>query len=218
MKVVVFTDCTTCAYCKKIKPVLSGGSAFRSYLGSLGIGFDWGDRSQDPAHYAGLKRQYGFSGSYPAVFVIGDNGKTVARFVARNYTAKKLITKIGSYCASCNSGTSPAPAQKVKTCPTCKGSGFVAVLLALCLSIASGCVSTFGNYKAATKPDESPSFKFYRFAVCYPFAIEDVEFPNGVKIGKWSSTGGAAELVPLVDATGKLMGYVAAGAVKGAVK
>jgi len=216
MKVVVFTDCTTCAYCKKIKPVLSAGSAFRAYLGSVGIGFDWGDRSQDPAHYAGLKRQYGFSGSYPAVYVIGDNGKTVARFVARNYTAQKLITKIGSYCASCNTGN--ATASKTKTCPTCKGSGVVAVALALMLSIAVGCVSTFGNYKAATKLDESPSFKFYRFAVLYPFAIEDVEFPNGVKIGRWSSTGGAAELVPLVDATGKLVGYVAAGAVKGAVK
>lgn len=205
MKVVVFTDCVTCAYCKKIKPVLSGGSAFRSYLGSVGIGFDWGDRSQDPAHYAGLKRQYGFSGSYPAVFVIGDNGKTVARFVARNYTAQKLITKIGYYCASCNSVT--VSASKTKTCPTCKGSGVVAVLLALMLSIAAGCTAT----RVTVKNSNGSEWTVKRLTFGQKLDLPELDV-EGIGRMKGYANDGGADIIAKVYEMGMSAGKKAAAA------
>lgn len=208
MKIVVFTDYSTCIYCKKIRPIVNGAE-FQGWLAANGFGFESADRSADPADYALLKRQYKFSGDYPAVFVVGDNGKKLTSFVARNYTAAKLIAKIKPYCASCSD-----TAAKTKTCPTCKGAGVVAAALMLLLS---GCALTSGTYRPA-KDGGQPELSFKRVALFYPFSLENVSFPGGVSIGKWGSTGGAAELVPLVDATGKVIGYVAEGAAKGAVK
>lgn len=83
------------------------------------------------------------------------------------------------------------------------------------LALCAGCVMTGGKMKPA-EDGKATTVTFYRFAVLYPFDVESLEFPGGLKIGKWASTGGAAELVPLVDATGKIIGYMAEGAVKGA--
>lgn len=83
------------------------------------------------------------------------------------------------------------------------------------LALCAGCVMTGGKMKPA-EDNKTMTVTFYRFAILYPFAVESLEFPGGFKIGKWTSTGGAAELVPLVDAGGKIFGYAVKGAVEGA--
>lgn len=85
----------------------------------------------------------------------------------------------------------------------------VLAVLACC-----GCVATKGSYQPGA--DGKPKFEFRRYALFYPFALEDVAFPDGTRIGKYTTSGGATELVPLVDAGGKLLGYVVKGAVEGA--
>lgn len=89
------------------------------------------------------------------------------------------------------------------------------ILAASAAMLLSGCVATVGSYKPPATPAEKPTVRLYRVAILYPFAVEDVQLPDGTKIGKWNSTGGAAELVPLMDAGGKILGYVAKGAVAG---
>jgi hypothetical protein len=90
----------------------------------------------------------------------------------------------------------------------------IAMTVPLCLFLL-GCAHTSGSYKPA-KDGGQPELTFERWSFFYPFSMENVAFPGGVSIGKWGSSGGATELVPLVDATGKIIGYMAEGAVKGA--
>jgi hypothetical protein len=201
MKIVVFTDFTTCSYCKKIKPILYG-TQFQTWLGQNRVQLISADRSADPNGYAALKRQWKFSGQYPTVYVVGDNGKQLARFVARSYTAAKLIAKIAPYCPGCSDGGGTAPAAQTKTCPTCKGLGYVSALLLACLTLC-GCVMTRAGYKPA-EAGKAAELTFYRFAVLYPFEVSGVVFPDGTKIGKYGSDGGAAGVVTVIDAAGNV--------------
>lgn len=75
--------------------------------------------------------------------------------------------------------------------------------------LLSGCVMTTGSYTPpAVVGVEQPTVRFYRFAILYPFAVESVTFPGGVKIGKYGSEGGAAGIVAIVDSLGNVYNTV----------
>lgn len=221
MKVVVFTDYVTCSHCKKAKNTLQ---AFAAWCASNGITYIPADRSATPDLYSACKNQYGWTGgSFPAVYVIDARGKTVLRFVARNMTLAKIVAKVLPYCDGCSDGATVTPkpeaAKPVKK-PAKRKRWFTLVITGLSLAMLSGCVWTSGTFKpAATVETPNPAqVSIRRIAFLYPFAIADVTYNAGeFKMGSYQTSGGATELVPLVDSTGKLVGSFIGTAAKAAV-
>lgn len=87
------------------------------------------------------------------------------------------------------------------------------------LALLAGCVCTTATVKpvpTATVPDP-PTVHVYRFAILYPFEVADLSYGD-LRLGKYSTTGGAAELVPMFDAAGKFVGTFIGTAAKTAVK
>jgi len=217
MKVLVFGSKSTCSICKgeyaPIEPAIIAG------LKAVGAVYTFLDQTAAPAAYAAGKKLVKVSSvpKFPAVFVLDNAGKVKGSFVARSMTAAKIVAACVKLCGDCGETVTP-PATTTKPCPTCKGTGTVAVALACALTLfGAGCVMTTGSYKPADAAGVTqPTVHFYRFAVLYPFAVEDVSMPGGVGIKKYGTSGGAAELVPLVDASGKMVGTFMGTAVKAA--
>jgi hypothetical protein len=124
-------------------------------------------------------------------------------------SAADLIAKLGAACGSCN--------WKPSVCPTCKRAlGCLLPLGLLASMLFTGCVVTKGACVPKPAP-EPPEISFFRVAFLYPFSVEDVTFPGGVALKKYGTSGGAAELVPLVDASGKLVGTMIGSGAKAVV-
>lgn len=227
MKAVVFTDYVTCSYCKKAKAALA---SFAQWCADNGIAYVAADRSADASAYAAAKRQYSWGGgSYPQICLHGAKDKKILCFVARNMTLAKIVAKVLPYCDGCSDGVVPAkPADPVKPTkpakPPRKKRWFSLLITSLTFSFFAGCVSTDVSWtQTVTEPKDGPKVtvtevKGDRDAFFYPFKVSDVEYKAGeLRMGSYQTSGGAAELVPLVDANGKLIGSVIGGAAKAAV-
>lgn len=220
MKVVVFSDYVTCSACKRAKNALAG---FAAWCADNGVPYIPADRSASPDLYSACKNQYVWNGgNFPAVYVIDGKGKTVLRFVAGTSLAK-IVARVKPYCAGCSDVATVTPkpeaAKPVKKA-TVRKRWFTLVITGLSLSLLSGCVWTSGTFKpAATVEVPNPAqVSIRRIAFLYPFAIADVTYNAGeFKMGSYQTSGGATELVPLVDSTGKLVGSFIGTAAKAAI-
>lgn len=215
VKVIVFGDKAKCSACKSFAKIESNVAGM---LGDKGIGYEFLDYGTNPKGYAAGKKLIGKASipKYPALFVL-NGSKVVGTFVARSMTAAMIVKKVTSLCVDCGEPTDEPVLYK--ECPTCKGAGKIAIALACLLTLfGAGCVITKGNYTPPPVADvKQPTVSFLRCAVLYPFAVEDVTLPGGVGFGKYQTSGGAAELVPLFDSTGKVIGSVVGTAAKAAV-
>lgn len=215
MKVLVFGDKAKCSQCRtyaKIETNVAG------LLGDAGIAYEFLDFSANPKGYAAGKKLVGKASipKYPELFAV-DGKKVVTNFVVRGMTAAAIAKKVIAACGDCGE---PADEPVLyRECPTCKGAGKIAVAVACLLTLfGAGCVMTKGNYTPPPIVEvKQPTVSFWRWAFLYPFAVEDVRLPGGVGFGKYSTSGGAAELVPLVDASGRLVGTFIGTAAKTAV-
>lgn len=221
MNVVVFSDYVTCSQCKKARAALA---SFAGWCADNGVAYIPADRSANPNLYSACKNQFKWAGgSFPQVYVVDDKLKTVLRFVARGMTLAKLTAKVKPYCAGCSDGTVATPkpeAVKPVKKPAKRKRWFTIVITGLSLALLSGCVWTSGTFKpAATVEVTNPAqVSIRRIAFLYPFAIADVAYHAGeFKMGSYQTSGGATELVPLVDSSGKLVGSFIGTAAKAAV-
>ena len=208
MKVLVFGDKAKCSQCRtyaKIEANVIG------LLGDAGIAYEFLDYTANPKGYAAGKKAVGKASipKYPELFAI--SGKQVAaNFVVRGMTAAAIAKKVIAACGDCGE---PADEPVLyKECPTCKGAGKIAVALACLLTLwGAGC--------CATRID-TPEASGWRVALLYPFEMGNatIKTANGsAEVGSYKTTGGATELVPLVDASGKLVGTFIGTAAKAAV-
>ena len=119
-KVIVFENSKTCSYCKRLDPILAG-DAFEAFLSDSGAELVKADAGTDPSVYGALKRKYGFSGEYPRVYAVNDAGKVLGNFLARNFTAAKLIAALEKLCPGCTDDGEDAPADDAcaDECPKC---------------------------------------------------------------------------------------------------
>lgn len=129
MQIIVFKS-QKCGYCKSF--VKAGGMSALAAFGPVVDADLISDRATHDKWQSKLHPKV-----YPEVFVLDDAGKKVGSFNARSMTAAKVTAKMRSICPSCEPGTPAA----TKTCPTCNGSGVVAVLLCALLSLCAACIS-----------------------------------------------------------------------------
>jgi hypothetical protein len=82
------------------------------------------------------------------------------------------------------------------------------IIVMAALALCGGCVMTTGSVRPSEKDPKVVTAKFYRFAILYPFAVESITLPPGVKIGKYGTDGGAAGIVTIIDAAGNVYNMV----------
>ncbi len=206
-KVLVFGDKAKCSACKSFAKIEANVAGM---LGDAGIAYEFLDYTANPKGYAAGKKAVGKASipKYPELFAL--NGKQVsANFVVRGMTAAAIAKKVIAACGDCGE---PADEPVLyKECPTCKGAGKIAVALACLLTL-------FGAGCCATRI-KTPEASGWRFAFLYPFETgsASIKTLNGsAEVGNYKTSGGAAELVPLVDASGKLVGTFIGTAAKAA--
>lgn len=211
-----------CGYCVSLASLLQGGALEKALPGAVVVDADKGD---NPAAFAKWRKAAGSVTSVPVIAVFDGDGKFKGKFVARRttvspFTAAGIAAKIKSLCPSCCAdGSCEIPAEKTKTCPTCKGSGKVLALFAAALTFLSGCVNTSGSF---TAPDGT-KVEGKRWACLYPFKMGGAELvapaAAGATAGKFSITGyetdgGAAGVVSIIDSAGNVIGVMAAKGAK----
>lgn len=107
------------------------------------------DKTENATAYKTYRPHEGFA--WPTIRTYGADGKTTGSFLARGMTNTQTISKIKALCPACSEAcdtgdcadTVPDAPVKRRTCPTCKGSGFIAVALCGLLSVfCSGCLVT----------------------------------------------------------------------------
>lgn len=209
VKVLVFGDKSKCSICKGAYSKMEANII--GLLGDADIGYEFLDATANAKGYAAGKKFVGKASipKYPQLFIL--NGlKVVGSFVVRNMTAATVAKKVIALCVDCGEST-PEPTL-YKQCPTCKGMGVVAIALA--------CLMTLFNAGCCVTSIKTPEASGWRFACLYPFETgsASIKTLNGsAEVGNYKTSGGAAELVPLVDASGKLVGTFIGTAAKTAV-
>ena len=206
MKVVVFTDYVTCSHCEKSKSTLK---AFAAWCASNGITYIPADRSATPDLYSACKNQYGWTGgSFPAVYVIDDKGKTILRFVAGTSLAK-ITARVKPFCAGCSDGpvvAKPDAVKPVKKPSTRKRwcTGLVVLATGLLLT---GCTSTRVTVGA------DGTWTVRRTSVLQKVEAK-ITVPNVGTIEQYSNDGGGEAFASIAAKAYELGKKAAAGAAK----
>jgi hypothetical protein len=196
MKITLVAS-TTCAYSMAALKIVRSAE-FRAWLKAHGHTVTVADPTS-PAGRAALKACGCKTCKTPVFCLAAEKPYSISYRPAKGEaSAAGLIAKLGAACEACN--------WKPSVCPTCKRAlGCLLPLGLLASMLLMGCVVTKGACVPKPAP-EPPEISFFRVAFLYPFSVEDVSFPGGVALKKYGTSGGAPELVPLVDASGKLIG------------
>jgi hypothetical protein len=239
MKVDVFGSLKNCSLCRayagrnkdgalSVKPGIE--PEVIRLLKAEGIGYAFHDLDADPKGYAAAKKALKITGAikdFPALYASDAAGKVRGIFLVKSgvvspFTAARVAAMAKASCPGCcDTGCAETPAPAKKVCKTC-GQLLPLILLPLAFSlILTGCVWTGGSYTAS----DGTKVKGNRAAFLYPFKLGNAELvapaPAGATPGKFAiksyeTSGGAAELVPVIDASGRIVSYVVKGAVQGA--
>jgi len=228
MKVMVFGNIKGCGLCRAYAGLKVDGTptaktgietAVKAQLAGLGITYQFIDE-RDSLAYAAAKKLAGLKTipRFPLAVVFDDAGKVKGTFLASAFNdAGKMVDAIKKMCPECCTGTcGEKPATVKKFCTKC---GQVLPILVACLFLGAGCRNIGGDYKTTTGVGlETKTVEVHIScqSLLWPSELSgaDLTFPGPtntvpghIGIGNYKSTGGAAELVPLVDATGKIVGY-----------
>ena len=235
MKVTMITN-VGCGYCNAAKKIATSAE-FSVWASQNGVTVT-GTQYNSAAGTAALER-FGIKGmlKVPLMLVSDDAGNKVTWFSYRpSIKVRTAANLIAALAAVCGGDCSPAAPAVRTQCPTCKGTGYVAVLLAGFLGLLCGCENLSGNYTVTeaavvkdtvvVAPEKKTEVKIVRNAFFWPSKLGAGEIvfpsPKGATAGKvsltgYESTGGAAEMVPLFDASGRFVGTAMGAGVKAAV-
>lgn len=154
---IMLVALNSCSFCNTALRRVFDTDAFKAWAERAGVPLVLVDASRPTSAFAtGILKKYPNMSSVPIVMVMrGD--VAVKRFVFRNGLACKPYGTIdlsvpnavkiieGYACGGACEIAPEKPATPTKTCPTCKGSGKVAVALACILALASGCAMLYNK-------------------------------------------------------------------------
>lgn len=229
-KITMITN-TGCGYCNAARKITQT-AAFQTWTAGNGVVLT--EAKYNSAEGKAALKLFGIKGTLkvPLMLATDDSGNKIGfisyRPSVRNRTPENLIAALSPIV--CGGSCSPSTGETRKTCPTCKGVGTVLAAIVLSLvwmtgwtgvALSTGCVWTKGTFEPAPTAavPNPPKVSVWRFAILYPFEVADVAYdPAGsFHMGSYKTSGGAAELVPLVNASGELVGTVMGKTVKAAV-